>query len=107
MMFIASCKFFDRFFDMKNFISLLISLSLIADIFWFRPIGLWPIFIMIGSLSMALKYSLGEEIVASKIDLAIKNLIKQGYRTKDISNDENYLKTSEVAQKIIENIENE
>ena len=62
---------------------------------------------MIGSLSMALKYSLGEEIVASKIDLAIKNLIKQGYRTKDISNDENYLKTSEVAQKIIENIENE
>ena len=62
---------------------------------------------MIGSLSMALKYSLGEEIVASKIDLAIKNLIKQGFRTKDISNDENYLKTSEVAQKIIENIENE
>ena len=62
---------------------------------------------MIGSLSMALKYSLGEEIVARKIDLAIKNLIKQGYRTKDISNDENYLKTSEVAQKIIENIENE
>ena len=62
---------------------------------------------MIGSLSMALKYSLGEEIVARKIDLAIKNLIKQGFRTKDISNDENYLKTSEVAQKIIENIENE
>ena len=62
---------------------------------------------MIGSLSMALKYSLGEEMVASKIDLAIKNLIKQGFRTKDISNDENYLKTSEVAQKIIENIENE
>ena len=62
---------------------------------------------MIGSLSMALKYSLGEEIVASKIDLAIKNLIKQGFRTKDISNGENYLKTSEVAQKIIENIEKE
>ena len=62
---------------------------------------------MIGSLSMALKYSLGEEMVASKIDLAIKNLIKQGFRTKDISNGENYLKTSEVAQKIIENIENE
>ena len=62
---------------------------------------------MIGSLSMALKYSLGEEMVANKIDLAIKNLIKQGFRTKDISNGENYLKTSEVAQKIIENIENE
>ena len=62
---------------------------------------------MIGSLSMALKYSLGEEMVASKIDLAIKNLIKQGFRTKDISNGENYLKTSEVAKKIIENIENE
>ncbi len=39
--------------DPKNVsLLMLISLSLIADIFWFRPIGLWPIFIMIGSLSI-------------------------------------------------------
>ena len=39
--------------DHKNVsMIILISLSLFADIFWFRPIGLWPIFIMIGSLSI-------------------------------------------------------
>ena len=62
---------------------------------------------MIGSLSMALRYSLDEETVANKIDTAIKKFIEQGFRTKDISMDENYLKTSEVAEKIIEILENE
>ena len=62
---------------------------------------------MIGSLSMALRYSLDEETVANKIDTAIKKFIEQGFRTKDIATDENYLKTSEVAEKIIEILENE
>ncbi len=62
---------------------------------------------MIGSLSMALRYSLDEETVANKIDTAIKKFIQQGFRTKDIATDENYLKTSEVAEKIIEILENE
>ena len=36
--------------DHKNVsITILISLSLFADILWFRPLGLWPIFILIGS----------------------------------------------------------
>ena len=39
--------------DHKNVsITILISLSLFADIFWFRPLGLWPIFILIGSYLM-------------------------------------------------------
>ena len=62
---------------------------------------------MIGSLSMALRFSLDEETVANKIDTAIKKFIEQGFRTKDIATDENYLKTSEVAEKIIEILENE
>ena len=62
---------------------------------------------MIGSLSMALRYSLDEETVANKIDTAIKKFIEQGFRTKDIATDENYLKTSEVAEKIIDILENE
>jgi len=36
--------------DHKNVsIMILISLSLFADILWFRPLGLWPIFILVGS----------------------------------------------------------
>ena len=62
---------------------------------------------MIASLSMALKYSLGQEHVSDKIDMAISSFIKKGYRTKDIAIDENYLKTSEVANKLITTIENE
>ncbi len=62
---------------------------------------------MIGSLSMALKYSLDEEVVSNKIDAAIKTFIQKGFRTKDIATDENYLKTSEVAGMIIKIIEDE
>ena len=62
---------------------------------------------MISSLSMALKYSLNEENISDKIDLAIKKFLEQGYRTVDIATKENYLKTSEVSKKIIEIIENE
>ncbi len=61
---------------------------------------------MISSLSMALRYSLNQESISDKIDTAIKLFIQSGYRTKDIAVDENYLKTSEVAQKIIDIIQN-
>jgi len=62
---------------------------------------------MISSLSMALKYSLNEENISDKINLAIKKFVEQGYRTVDIATEDNYLKTSEVSKKIIEIIENE
>jgi 3-isopropylmalate dehydrogenase len=62
---------------------------------------------MISSLSMALRYSLNEEDISDKIDLAIKKFVEQGYRTIDIATEDNYLKTSEVSKKIIEIIENE
>ena len=62
---------------------------------------------MISSLSMALRYSLNEEDISDQIDLAIKKFVEQGYRTVDIAIEENYLKTSEVSQKIIEIMENE
>ncbi len=62
---------------------------------------------MISSLSMALRYSLNEEDISDKIDLAIKKFVEQGYRTIDIATEDNYLKTSAVSKKIIEIIDNE
>ena len=45
--------------DHKNVsITILICLSLFADILWFRPLGLWPIFILIGSY--LLKYMMSK-----------------------------------------------
>ncbi len=61
---------------------------------------------MISSLSMALRYSLNQVTISDKIDRAIKEFIQSGYRTKDISVGEDYLLTSEVAQKIIDIIKN-
>ena len=41
--------------DPKNSsISILILLSFFADILWYRPLGLWPILILLGSLSIKL-----------------------------------------------------
>jgi 3-isopropylmalate dehydrogenase len=62
---------------------------------------------MISSLSMALKFSLQEEKLSEKIDRSVKAYIKNGYRTKDIAAGETYIKTSEVADIIIERLKNE
>ena len=41
--------------DPKNSsISILILLSFLADILWYRPLGLWPLLILLGSLSIKL-----------------------------------------------------
>ena len=62
---------------------------------------------MISSLSMAFRYSLNEENISDKIDQAIKKFIQAGYRTIDISIDDDYLMTSDVAEKIIKIIKND
>ena len=62
---------------------------------------------MISSLSMALKYSLDEQEISSKIDTAIATFIQKGFRTKDITTDNSFIKTSEVADKIIDLIDYE
>ena len=62
---------------------------------------------MISSLSMALRYSLNEEHISDKIDQAIKKFIQVGHRTIDISIDDDYLMTSDVAEKIIKIIKND
>ena len=62
---------------------------------------------MISSLSMALKFSLGEEKISEKIDKSIKTFIKSGYRTQDIAAGEEYIKTSEVSDIIIEILKHE
>ena len=62
---------------------------------------------MISSLSMALRYSLNQEKISDKVDEAIKKFIQVGHRTIDISTDDNYLMTSDVAEKIIKIINND
>jgi 3-isopropylmalate dehydrogenase len=56
---------------------------------------------MIASLGMALKYSLDQKELSDSIDRAIKEFIAKGYRTKDISTNNEYVKTSEVASILI------
>ena len=56
---------------------------------------------MIASLGMALKYSLDQKELSDSIDRAIKEFIAKGYRTKDISTNDEYVKTSEVASILI------
>jgi len=61
---------------------------------------------MIGSLSMALNYSLDMQNISSQLDSAIKNFVSRGYRTVDIAvTGEPTLKTSEVAKEIIKILE--
>ena len=38
----------------KSSISILILLTFFADILWYRPLGLWPLLILLGSLSIKL-----------------------------------------------------
>ena len=62
---------------------------------------------MIASLAMAFEYSLGRVDLARRIESAIKTFISQGYRTKDISTSEEFMKTQEVAPALIRILKNE
>ena len=62
---------------------------------------------MISSLAMALEYSLDRKDLAVKIELAIKNFIGLGHRTKDITTSEGFIKTNDVAPLLIKLLENE
>ena len=57
---------------------------------------------MILSLSMAFRYSLNLDSLADELDEAVRCLISNGARTKDIANESPFLKTSEVAKELIE-----
>lgn len=61
----------------------------------------------ISSLSMMLRYSFNYQKEADIIDNAIKEVLNNGYRTKDITkNNENSISTAEMGTKIIESIQN-
>jgi 3-isopropylmalate dehydrogenase len=62
---------------------------------------------MVASLAMALRYSLNQTGLADILENSIKIFIEKGYRTKDISTTEDYIKTSEVAASLIEIMKNE
>ena len=60
---------------------------------------------MILSLAMAFRYSMNNNQVASIIEESIKNFISKGLRTHDIASDATFLRTDQVAPKLIDIIE--
>lgn len=52
------------------------------------------------SLSMLVRYSMKLSKIADKIDTAIINVLKKGYKTIDISNGQTYIKTNEMGDAI-------
>ena len=56
---------------------------------------------MILSLAMAFRYSLENHEVANIIEESVKEFISRGFRTQDLTEDTSFLKTGEVASKLI------
>ena len=56
---------------------------------------------MILSLAMAFRYSLKNSEAASIIEKSVKEFISRGFRTKDLTENTSFLKTSEVASELI------
>jgi hypothetical protein len=56
---------------------------------------------------MAFEYSLERVDLARRIESAVKTFISKGYRTKDISTSEEFLKTQEVASTLINILKDE
>nr|Q9EVI1.1 RecName: Full=3-isopropylmalate dehydrogenase; AltName: Full=3-IPM-DH; AltName: Full=Beta-IPM dehydrogenase; Short=IMDH [Buchnera aphidicola (Uroleucon obscurum)]AAG31384.1 3-isopropylmaltate dehydrogenase [Buchnera aphidicola] len=52
------------------------------------------------SLSMLVRYGMNLKDIADKIDKSVLSVLKKGYRTADISNNNNYLKTNEMGDVI-------
>ena len=57
---------------------------------------------MILSLSMAFKYSLELPQLAEQLDNCVRQFISKGYRTKDLTDDDNFIYTNKVASKILD-----
>lgn len=58
------------------------------------------------SLSMLVRYGMNLNQIADKIDKAVNNVLKKGYRTSDISHDNNFLKTDEMGDLIVDSLIN-
>ncbi|AWI49409.1 3-isopropylmalate dehydrogenase [Buchnera aphidicola] len=58
------------------------------------------------SLSMLIRYSMNLNEIADKIDLSVHYALKEGYRTLDISDGKNYIKTNEMGDIIAEFLDN-
>jgi len=58
------------------------------------------------SLSMLVRYGMNLYEISDKIDQAVRNVLKQGHRTADISNNNYYLKTNEMGDLIADSLIN-
>ena len=62
-------------------------------------------FASILSFSMALKYSFGRNKDSKLLEDSISKVLDDGSRTKDIADDGDFISTSEMGNKVIENLE--
>ena len=54
---------------------------------------------------MALKYSFGRNEDSKLLEDSISKVLDDGSRTKDIADQENFISTNEMGDKVIENLE--
>ncbi len=63
---------------------------------------------MILSISMMFKYSFDNDVISTLINDAVKSVLQDGFRTKDISSNSKFiLSTDEMGEKVLEELKNE
>ena len=58
------------------------------------------------SLAMMFRFSFNQNSIAEKIELAVTKTLDQGFRTKDISNEDKFSGTNEIGDRVRDNFKN-
>lgn len=58
------------------------------------------------SLAMMFRFSFNQNFIAEKIELAVTKTLDQGFRTKDISNEDKFSGTNEIGDRVRDNFKN-
>ena len=58
------------------------------------------------SLAMMFRFSFNQNSIAEKIELAVTKTLDQGFRTKDISNEDKFYGTNEIGDRVRDNFKN-
>ena len=55
---------------------------------------------------MMFRFSFNQNSLAEKIEFAVKKTLDQGFRTKDISNEDKFYGTNEIGDRVRDNFKN-
>ena len=58
------------------------------------------------TLAMMFRFSINQNSIAEKIELAVTKTLDQGFRTKDISNEDKFSGTNEIGDQVSNNFKN-